>query len=245
MDTTLLTLAIIFPLIFQMAALNFNHILLKLANQGSIPWDTLQSQGSTWGTFTSVPCSKPSTCSTSLLTACRDSSPRVHSCPPTSEGTLKLSGITAILLIFQADNQHEKITDVYVGLVVHHVESCLYAPDQILDFVSNIEVDLKVAHNALKAGCDPGKRCAFCLFINNYGGAMSIPMDQPYCLIYLMSYMKDVELDLFDTHNNLARTCLHHCICCTTLQHMNDNPNQCREYSGSPLILPHGAQYKE
>ena len=33
-----------FLLFFQMATLNFNHILLMLADQGSILWDTLQSQ---------------------------------------------------------------------------------------------------------------------------------------------------------------------------------------------------------
>ena len=149
--------------------------------------------------------------------------------PSTLEGTLKLSRTTAILLTFQADDQHEKITDVYVGLVVHRIESCLYALDQLLAFVSNIEVNLRVAHDTLKAWSDLGKRCAFCLFINNYGGAMSIPTDPPYCLIYPMSYMKDVELDHFDT-----------CICCTTLQHMNDDPNQCREYGGAASSYPVG-----
>ena len=45
MDSTPLILAIIFLLFsFQMAALNFNWILLMLADQGSILWDTLQSQ---------------------------------------------------------------------------------------------------------------------------------------------------------------------------------------------------------
>ena len=107
--------------------------------------------------------------------------------PPISEGTLELSRTTAILLTFQADDQHEKITDVYVGLVAHRIESRLYGPNQILDFVSDIEVNLKVARDALKAGGDLGKRCAFCLFINNYGGAMSVPTDPPYCLIYPMS----------------------------------------------------------
>ena len=129
--------------------------------------------------------------------------------------------------------------------MVCRIESHLYAPDWILDFVSNIEVNLKVACDALKAGGDPGKRHAFCLFINNYGGAMSIPMNPPYCLIYPMSYMKGVELDHFDTCNNPAGTCLHHCICCVTLQHMNDDPLLHKEYGESHLILPHGAQYKE
>ena len=170
----------------------------------------------------------------------------MHSCPPPPlEGTPELSRTTAILLVFQADDQHERITDVYVGLVVCRVESHLYTPDQILDFIKDIEVDLKVVRNALKAGGDPGKRHAFCLFVSNYGGAMSIPMDLPYCLIYPMSYMRDLEPDHFNTHNNLAGTCLHRCICHATLQYTNDDPNQHREYSGSQLILPCGAQYKE
>ena len=161
------------------------------------------------------------------------------------EGTPELSGITAILLIFQVDDQHEKITDVYVGFMVCCIESCLYVPDQILDFEADIEVDLKVVHDALKAWGDPGKRSTFCLFVSNYGGTMSIPMDPPCCIIHPMSYMRDVELDHFDTHNNLAGTHLHHCICPATLQHMNNDPHQCREYSGSHLILLHRAQYKE
>ena len=108
-----------------------------------------------------------------------------------------------------------------MGLIVRRVESCLYTPDQILDFVRDIEVNLKVAQDALKAGGDPGKRCTFCLFVSNYGGTMSVPTDLPYCLIYLTSYMRDVEPDHFDTRNNLAGTCLHRCICHAT----NDDPN--------------------
>ena len=111
--------------------------------------------------------------------------------------------------------------------------------------MSDIEVDLKAVHDTLKARGDPSKRRAFCLFANNYGGAMSVPTDPPYCLIYPTSYMKDVEPDHFDTCNNPARTHLPHCICCTTLQHMSDDPHHHREYGGSHLILPHRVQYKE
>ena len=153
--------------------------------------------------------------------------------PPPLEGTPELSGTTAILLVFQAGGQHEKITDVYLGLIVCRVDSCLYTPNQILDFVRNIEVNLKAAWDALKAGGDPGKRHAFCLFVSNYGGAMSIPTDPPYCLVYPTSYMRDVEPDHFDTCNNLAGTHLHRCICHTTLQFANDDPNQHWEYSRS------------
>ena len=72
--------------------------------------------------------------------------------PPLSEGPPELSGTTAILLVFQADGQHERITDIYVGLMVCRVDSCLYTLDQILDFVKDIEGDLKAVHDTLKAG---------------------------------------------------------------------------------------------
>ena len=165
--------------------------------------------------------------------------------PPMLEGPPNLSGTTAILLVFQADGQHDRITDVDVGLMVHRVDSHLYTPDQILDFVKDIEGDLKVVHDALKAGGDPSKRCTFCLFVSNYGGTMSIRTDPLYCLVYPMSYMRDVEPDHSDTRNNPAGTCLHCCMCCTTLQYMNADPKQHRKYSRSHLTLPCRAQYKE
>ena len=130
-----------------------------------------------------------------------------------------------------------------MGLIVHRVESRLYTPDRILDFIKDIEVDLQVACDALKAGGNPGKRRAFCLFVSNFGGAMSIPTDLPYCLIYPTSYVRDVDLDHFDTRNNLAGMCLHHSVCHTTLQFNNDEPKECTNYARSHLILPRRAQY--
>ena len=132
-----------------------------------------------------------------------------------------------------------------MGLIVHRVESHLYAPDQILDLIKDIEIDLQAAHDALKAGGNPSKRHAFCLFVSNFGGAMSIPTDLPYCLVYPTSYIRDVDLDHFDTHNNLAGMRLCHCVCCTTLQFNNDKPKEHTNYTGSHLILPRGAQYND
>ena len=74
---------------------------------------------------------------------------------------------------------------------------------------------------------------------------MSIPMDPPYCLVYPTSYIKDVEPDHFDTHNNPAGMCLHHCVCCTTLLFSNDEPKEHINYAGSHLILPHRVQYND
>ena len=133
-----------------------------LTDQGSIPQDTLQSQDrdSIWGTFAFVPKDEPSTCNASLLTICGNSLPRAHSCPP-SEGTPKLSRTTAILLVFQADGKHERITDVYRGLIVHRVKLCLYTSDQILVFIKDIEVNLKAVCNTLKAGVTPARGVPF------------------------------------------------------------------------------------
>ena len=135
MDTTLLTLAIIFPLVFHMVTLNFNHILLKLANQGSIPWDTLQSQdGLNLGDICFCPIQQTLRMQHISLDYLQGVVAEGAFMPPLSGGTLELSRTTAILLIFQADDQHEKITNVYVGFVVCHIKSNLYTPDWILDF---------------------------------------------------------------------------------------------------------------
>ena len=74
---------------------------------------------------------------------------------------------------------------------------------------------------------------------------MSVPTDPPYCLVYPTSYVKDVDLDHFDTRNNLAGMHLCHCICCTTLQFSNNDPKEHTSYVGSCLILPHRVQYND
>ena len=229
-----------------MAVLNFDRILLMLKDPGSIPRETLHSQdGLNLGDI----CFCPIRWTLSMQHISLDHLQKLVAegtfMPPQSEGPPELSRTTAILLVFQADSQHEKITDVYMGLVVHRVKSCLYTPDQILDFVKDIEVNLQAAHNALKARGNPSKRCTFCLFVSNFGGTMSIPTDPPYCLVYPTSYVMDVEPDHFDTCNNLVGMHLCCCICLTTLQFTNDDPKQFTKYSRSHLILPRRAQYND
>ena len=148
--------------------------------------------------------------------------------------------MTTILLVFQVNSRHKEITNVYVGLVAHRVESRLYAPDQILDFVKDIEVDLQAVHDTLK-----GREQEVCLLPFCLSGAMSIPMNPPYCLVYPTSYIKGIEPDHFDTCNSPAGMCLHHCVCHTTLQFSNNDPKERTNYVGSHLILPHGAQYND
>ena len=220
-------LAIIFLLSFQMVALNFDHIQLMLADQGSIPHDTLQSQdGLNLGDVRFCPIRQTLHMHCISLDCLWKLIAKGAFMLPLSEGPSELSGTTAILLVFQVDGQHERITDIYVVFMVCRVDSHLYTPDQILDFVKDIEGDLKAVRDALKAGGNPGKRHTFCLFVSNYGGTMSVPTDQLYCLIYPTSYVRDVEPDHFDTHNNLAGTRLHHCVCRATLQYVNADPKQ-------------------
>ena len=165
--------------------------------------------------------------------------------PPRSNRPLELSGMTTILLVFQVDSRHEKITNVYMGLVVHQAEPHLYSPSQIHDFIKDIEGDLKAAHNALKAGGDPSRRCAYCLFVDNISSAMSIPTDPPYCLVYPTSYVKGVEPDHFDTRNSPTGMRLHCCVFHTILQFSNDDPKERTNYIRSHLIVPRGAQYND
>ena len=225
-----------------MATLNFSQILLKLTSKDSMPRDTLHSQdGLNLGDISFCPIQHILTIQCISLDYLQKLIAEGTSMSSMAEGTLKLSGTTVILLFFQVDDQHKQITDVYIGLIVCHVESRLYVPEKILDFMSDIEVDLQVAHDAFKAGCDPGKRHTFCFFVNKYGGVMSVTMDSPYCLIYPMKYMTDMEPDHFNTRNNPAGTHLHHCICHNTLQYMNDNLCYHRADGCSHLILPCGS----
>ena len=175
-------------------------------------------------------------------------------CTLLSEGTFtplqsntppELSRTMAILLVFQVDSEHKRIINVYVGLMVPRVNSHLFSSSQINDFIQEIDVNLREGCNTLKAGRDAGKRHAYCLFVDNLSGVMSIPMDPPYCLVYPTTYIKGTKPDHFDTQNSPAGTCLHHCVCRATLQFSNTDLKQCTKYAGSHLVVPHGAQYND
>ena len=116
-------------------------------------------------------------------------------------------------------------------------------PPPSMHCLTNLLQGVGVGHSALKAGGNPSKRHAFCLFVDNFSGAMSIPMDPPYCLVYPTSYVKGVEPDHFNTRNSPAGTWLHRCLCHATLQFSNNDPKECTNYVGSHLILPRGVQY--
>ena len=115
-----LGLKITLYLLFQMAVLNFDCILQMLENTGLIPHETLYSQdGLNFGDIHFCPAH---------WTLCMQqiSPERLWKLlaasafmPPMEEGGPKLSGTTAILLVFKADSQHERITNVYVRLITH------------------------------------------------------------------------------------------------------------------------------
>ena len=230
--------------LFQMVALNFEHILVMLTDGGTIPQDTLRSQdGINLGDIRFCPMLRTLRMQHISLNGLCTLLSRGAFAPLQSNMPPELSGTMAILLVFQVDNMHERIINIYVGLVVCQVDSCLYSPSQVNDFIQDIEGDLWAAHDALKAGHDPGKRRAYCLFVDNLSGVMSIPTDPPYCLVYPTSYVKGIEPDHFDTRNSPTGMRLHRCVCQATLQFSNDDAKQCTKYVESHLILPHGAQH--
>ena len=142
-----------------MAVLNFDRILLMLKDASSIPWETLHSQDDLNLRDVQFCPLRRTLCMQCLsLDGLWKLITEGAFMPPRSKGSPELSGMTVILLVFQADIKHEEITDVYMGLVVCRVEFHLYAPDQILDFVKDIEVNLQVVRDALKTGGDPSKR---------------------------------------------------------------------------------------
>ena len=106
--------------LFQMAALNFEHILLMFKDGGSILQDTLQSQdGINLGDIRFCPmlCTLSMQCLS--LSGLHTLLCEGAFTPPQSNTPPELSRMTAILLVFQAESRHEKIINVYMGLVVH------------------------------------------------------------------------------------------------------------------------------
>ena len=190
---------------FQMAALNFECILLMLKDMGSILRDTLQSQdGLNLGDIRFCPLIRMLHMQCLSLKGLHTLLTEGMFMPPQSERPPELSRTAAILLVFQVDSRYEKITNIYVGLVVCHIDSHLYNPDQVLDFIKDIEGDLQAVHDTLKARHNPGKRHVYCLFVDNLSSTMSVPTDPPYCLVYPTSYFKGIKLDHFNTCNSPA-----------------------------------------
>ena len=190
-----------------MVVLNFKHILMMLKDRGTSPQDTLCSQdGINLGDICFCPILHTLHMQhISLNSLCTLLSEGAFT-PPQSNMPSELSGMMAILLVFQADSEHKRIINVYVGLVVRWVDSHLYSPSQINDFIQDIEINLQAVHNALKAGHDPGKRHTYCFFVDNLSGIMSDPTDPLYCLVCPTSYIKGIEPDHFDTQNSSAGT---------------------------------------
>ena len=216
-----------------MVALNFEHILVMLEDGGTIPQNTLHSQdGINLGDICFCPIMHTLHMQCISLNGLRTFLSEGTFAPPHSNMPSELSGMMAILLVFQTDSEHKRIINVYVGLVVHRVDSHLYSPTQINDFIQDIEVNLQEACNALKARHNASKRSAYYLFVDNLSSVMSIPMDPPYCLVYPTTYVKGIEPNHFDT-----------CVCRATLQFSNTDPKQRTKYAGGHLIIPRGAQY--
>ena len=104
---------------FHIMALNFKCILLMLRDGGSIPQDTLQSQdGINLGDICFCPLLHMLCMQCLSLNGLCTLLTEDTFMPPQSERPPELSGMTTILLVLQLGSRHEKITNVYVGLVV-------------------------------------------------------------------------------------------------------------------------------
>ena len=196
-----------------MVALNFKCILVMLKGRGTILQSTLCSQdGINLGDIHFCPILHTLHMQHISLEGLRTLLSEGAFTSLQSNTAPKMSRTMTILLVFQADSEHKRIINVYVGLVVHQVDCHLYSPNQINDFIQDIDVDLWMVCDALKAGHDASKRCAYCLFVDNLSGIMSIPTDPPYCLVYPTTYVKGTEPDHFDTRNSPTGMHLHRCV---------------------------------
>ena len=148
----------------------------------------------------------------------------------------------AILIIFLSDKEHQVIEHVHISLVVWCEECCLYMPNGILPFMKSIEADLQKVWDRCTENKDPDGAHLYSLLIANYGGAMAVPTDPPYCPSMYNTGVEDQNH--FNTGASPSGLCTHSCICCTLLQHADIEPIHQRTYEGSHLIIPHGAQYR-
>ena len=186
--------------LFQMAALNFEYILVMLKDRGTILRSTLHCQdGINLGDIRFCPILRTLCMQCISLDGLRTLLSEGTFTPLQSNTPPEQSRTTAILLVFQVDSEHKRIINIYMGLMARRVGCHLYSPNQIKDFIQDIDVNLQEMHKALKAGCNVGKRCTYCLFVDNLSGIMSIPMDPPYCLVYPTTYVKGAGPNHFDT----------------------------------------------
>ena len=83
------------------------------------------------------------------------------------------SGTTTILIVYLSDEEHQGIKHMYISMVMHYKECCLYMQDGILPFMKSIEVDLKKARDRRAKNMDPGGVHSYALLVANYGGIMA------------------------------------------------------------------------
>ena len=137
-----------------MVALNFEHILMMLKGGGTIPRSTLCCQdGINLGDihFCAILHTLHMQC-ISLKGLCTLLSEGSF-VPQQSNTAPELSRTMAILLVFQADSEHKRIINIYMGLMVRQVDCHLYSPNHINDFIQDIDVNLWEACDTLWVRC--------------------------------------------------------------------------------------------
>ena len=114
-----------------------------------------------------------------------------------------ISGSTAILIMFLSDMDFKGMEHIHIGLMVCHTDCKLYDQTGILPFIKILNNDLKKAQKR----ASKSRLHTYSLLVANYRGAMVVPIEPPYCLVYPTAGM-----------------CTGACMCCILLQLADTQP---------------------
>ena len=148
------------------------------------------------------------------------------------------------LYSLHSNEEHQGIQHMHIGHVAHHVRCNLYTQDGILPFVKSIEEDLAKVRERCAHNKDVGGMHSYALLVANYDGAMAVPADPLYRLVYPTMYNAGVENQ---THFNTAASPSGMCrrvFMCDSLLQLTDKDPRNRTFEGSCLIVPIGPQYQ-
>ena len=177
----------------QIAALSFQHLLDCLHSPESLPWDVM--------TGYEALCLRDIHFAPLQWTLNMQWVSLIYLKSLVTDNAFQPEGIkpdaychiTAILIVFLSNAEHQVIEHVHIGLVVWHEGCCLYMQNGILPFMKSIEANLKKVRHRHAQNKDPSRAHSYSLLIANYGGVMAVPTDTPYCLVYPTMYNDDAE----------------------------------------------------
>ena len=140
------------------------------------------------------------------------------------------SSSIAIFLVFLCDDQHEAIKYIHIVLVVCCMGCNITTQAEILPFVLSIESDLAKVRDRHAHEKSIGRAHSYSLLVGNYGGAMALPTELPYCLVYPTTYDDEAEDKAhFNTAASPSGMPTDVCMCHSLLHLMDKDPANRRE----------------